>query len=451
MVVNGEPTLLGPITSVGSIFLGPLYYYFITPFLLLFNFDPVGPAIFIVILSLATIYLLYLISNEYFSFPAFVFSAILYTTSPLVLIHSRFSWNPNAVPFFALLCIYGLLKVVIDKKDKWLFIVGFSLGILFQLHYITLMLLPVVLAVLLLRKFKIELKFYALLLFGIITTLSPFILFELRHQFVNTQTAFRFIIQRDGTGQTNISLRDFGKHLNDVFVRLFWRLVVVKNAEITKAFILSLFAGLFLWIRNLKKLKEIKSLYAIKVLLIWFLVSLFVYGLYQGTVYDYYFVPLFPLPFLLTGIFFAMLWKRRLLGKIISTSLLVLFVFFHFESIPFQYAANNQVEQTKQIVQFVLKKTEGKPYNFALIADKNSDHAYRYFLEVLGYDPVAIENPDIDPDRETVTDQLLVVCEEKVCKPLGHPLWQIAGFGRAEIENEWELGVVRIFKLVPFE
>lgn len=451
MVVDGELTLLGPITSVGSIFLGPLYYYFITPFLVLFNFNPVGPALFIVLLSLVSFYILYRICVEYFSFATFVFAAILYATSPLVLTYSRFSWNPNAVPFFTLLLIYSCLKVVIDKKDTWLFGAGISLGVLFQLHYLTLVLVPVFLGLLYLRKFRIHPKYYGLFFIGLFIPLVPFILFELRHQFTNTQTALRFITKSDNTGQTNISIRGYGKHFEDIFVRLFWRLVVVKNAELTKLFILSLFAGLIVWFRKLQKSKNIRQLLSAKVLWIWFWVGILVFSLYQGSVYDYYFVPFFPLPFLLTGIFLAFIFQKRMFGKIISVALLCFFVVFHLQNSPFQFKGNNQVAQTKQIAEFVLDKVGNAPYNFALIAEHNSDHAYRYFLEVLDDAPIEIKNPDIDPDRSTVTNQLFVVCEDKICQPLGHPLWEIAGFGRANIAKEWDLDVVKVFKLVPLE
>jgi hypothetical protein len=61
-----------------------------------------------------------------------------------------------------------------------------------------------------------------------------------------------------------------------------------------------------------------------------------------------------------------------------------------------------------------------------------------------------VENPTIDPQRQTVTEQLFVVCEEKVCQPLGHSLWEIAGYGRAEIVDEWRVGLFQVFKLVPY-
>src|SRR5690242_2249800 len=41
-ILHGHFTLLGPTASVGGFFLGPIYYYFMTPFLWLFNYNPVG-------------------------------------------------------------------------------------------------------------------------------------------------------------------------------------------------------------------------------------------------------------------------------------------------------------------------------------------------------------------------------------------------------------------------
>ena len=49
---------------------------------------------------------------------------------------------------------------------------------------------------------------------------------------------------------------------------------------------------------------------------------------------------------------------------------------------------------------------------------------------------------------EQVTEQLIVVCEDKECQPLGYPLWEVAGFGRAEIDQIEEHPVgIKIIRL----
>ena len=114
---------------------------------------------------------------------------------------------------------------------------------------------------------------------------------------------------------------------------------------------------------------------------------------------------------------------------------------------PFRFAPNRQKEQVKAISDFVLSKTVGKPFNFALITGGNSDHAYRYFFELADRKPVTIENPAIDLQRRSVTNQLMVVCEDPYCQPLGNSLWEVAGFGRATISGEWQVSVVKVYRL----
>src|SRR3989337_2743591 len=89
LLVDHKFTLLGPITSVGSLYMGPVYYYMMAPFLLLSGFDPVGPAIMVAILSVATIALIYLMTREFFSEYAAFCASLLYAISPLPIMYGR--------------------------------------------------------------------------------------------------------------------------------------------------------------------------------------------------------------------------------------------------------------------------------------------------------------------------------------------------------------------------
>ena len=113
------------------------------------------------------------------------------------------------------------------------------------------------------------------------------------------------------------------------------------------------------------------------------------------------------------------------------------FAFHSFYRIP----PNKLIEQTSYIADFVIEKSDGEPFNFALISDHNSDHAYKYFLQTKNGQPLELET--------MVTNQLLIVCESKKCEPLGHPLWEIAACGRGEIAGEWNLEKygIKIFRL----
>lgn len=458
MIVDGKWTLLGPTASVGGFFMGPIYYYFMVPFLWLWRLDPVGPAIMVALFGIATIYLMYHVGKDVVSTPFGLLAASLYAVSPLVIAYSRSSWNPNIVPFFALLLFYALWKLA--ENDAWqlFFGVGVLLGIGLQLHYTFLFLYVVtILWMLTKRRLKIYWKQYVVSGLGIITGLSPFLAFEVRHGFANIRSIVAFVFQGKDTG---FSISHFTTNITDVFYRLFSRLILrfpdqnmsavlpawQKNIWGTSVWLLLLMTtgiSIYLFLKR----KEYKNQFSL--LFLWLGIVLLFFGLYKKSIYDYYFGIMFFVPFFLTALVITTLWQKRW-GKILAAGSLVGLLVLNWQGRPFRYIPNHQLAQAKLIAEAVLSKTDGKPFNFALISGGNSDHAYRYFFEIWNYKPITIENIVNDPDRQTVTDQLLVVCEYSICEPIGHSLWEIAGFGRAEIAGVWDVSVVKVYKLVHY-
>ena len=136
-ILHGHFTLLGPTSSVGGFFLGPIYYYFMAPFLWLFNYDPVGPALLIGLVGTATVFLVYKVGTEFFGKTVGIIAAGLYAIAPLVIAYSRSSWQPNPMPFFTLLMFYLLYKALL-RNNVWLFVLsGLLFGIMMQLHYLS--------------------------------------------------------------------------------------------------------------------------------------------------------------------------------------------------------------------------------------------------------------------------------------------------------------------------
>ena len=100
LLVNFDPILVGPGTSIGNMYLGPIYYYMIAPFLWLFNYSPVGPSVMVALFSVATIFLTWFVAREWFGKLAAFVAALFFAVSPTTIIFSKSSWNPNIMPFF---------------------------------------------------------------------------------------------------------------------------------------------------------------------------------------------------------------------------------------------------------------------------------------------------------------------------------------------------------------
>lgn len=445
MIVDHQWTLLGPNASVGGFFTGPIYYYMMIPFLWLSHLDPVGPAYLTAIIGFFTVVLTFYFCKHFFNERVALVASFLMAISPKMVDISRFSWNPNPVPFFALLAVIFIYLSAVRKRRIYTVLCGVMVGILFQLHYIDIIFIAISgVSLLLLFPWREWIVQIALIILGFIIGDGLFLAFEIRHGFPNFKSMWEFITRK---GQT-VSPRslNFLWLYDDITRRLYEMLFDVQGWLLKPFLYFSLLTAIFWakkhWFTDRAKVISI---------VIWYLIGVFGIGSYKGDLHDHYFTYLYPLPFIFLGILTDQLSNRKWLRFLIVPGLSVL-VFFSVKNIFLWNPPHNMFDQVRQVDRQVLSYAGGKPYNLGLISGYNSDYAYRYFLEIWGKSPVTIENPQNDPQRATVTSQLMVICEEKKCEPLGNPLWEIAGFGRANIEAQTEGAAgIKIFKLIHYK
>lgn len=424
---NGNLFFIGPQTSIGDMYLGPFYYYLIAPFLFLYNFNPVGPAIFVAVLSIITTYLLYLIGKKYFHLQVGLLSALLFAISPVVIKYSNFSWNPNIMPLFSLLFVYFLLE------SKYLYA---SLAFIFCLnsHYLALILLPLGFLIVLPRFNHNKLKELGLSIFVFILSLTPQILFDLKHQGQNTKAFLRFFTYREST----VSIKPY-KALPKIpvlFNQINTRLLAGKNINFGIITSVYFFIGILLtFFRN-------RYNFRFNYLILWYLLGIVFLGLYKQHIYDHYFGFLFPVVFLLFSVVSFSLFQLNPYTKAISTIFIILVILFSVLENPWRYPPNRQLATNQEIVSSIIKASDGQPFNFALLAKQNYDPPYRYLFSRL--------KAPLEDTHQKITDQLFVACEpwQIDCQPINNPQWEVASFGWAKIVDTWEINGIKVFKLV---
>lgn len=429
MIVDRKFTLLGPTASVGGFYTGPVYYYFMLPFLWLFRLDPVGPAFMAALFGTASVLLIYFFMRDLVNSKAGLLSALFLAISPKMIEISRFSWNPNPVPFFSLMAIYAVYK-------RKALLAGILVGILVQLHYINLVFIPIVGLSFLSFSLSIKEKIKSLIWVsgGFIVGISMFLAFEIRHGFPNTQNVLEFIFRNGATVAPRTT--NFGELFIEIYRRTFENIFYISNSPLFNLLIYSMLIAFIIWLWKYRKKTG--------VLFVWLFVGSMGLGFYRGTLYEHYFNFLYVLPFIILGIILS----RHYLLFPVALVLIYLSINKWFIWSPPNYL----LEQTKRVSKIVLELAGDQPFNFALIAPGNSDHAYRYFLEIWGRPPRIILNPTLDPERKTVTDQLIVVCEQVNCAPLGNPQWEVAGFGQADIADKRDgpAGII-VYKLIHYK
>lgn len=414
---RGNLFFIGPQTSIGNMYLGPFYYYLIAPALLLANFSPVGPAIFVALLSVVTAYLIYFVSKKWFNSTAAYVATFLYAISPTAIKFSNFSWNPNIMPLFALLFIYFMT----EKRYLW---ASVAFVMCLNSHYLALILLPLAFLIWLKDYSKASIKPTLIAIVIFILSLTPQLLFDLKHNGQNIKALLTFFSERETT--VNLKVYKSLPIIPELFNQINTSLLAGKNVTFGIIISIILFLGIiYLFFRHKNK----KLTYCV----LWYLSGLIGLGLYKQHIYDHYFGFLFPVVFMLMGYLISKL------PKYLAIPLFLSLTFFSLLHSPFRWAPNDQLGTTKQISEFIIKDANQQKFNFALLSKMGWGFSY-YLINNENY--VKLDNQ--------VTEQLYVVCVpfQIECNPINNPEWDVAAFGWAKVDHETEIKGIKIFKLI---
>lgn len=439
LLVEGHPPLIGPGTSVGQMYLGPIYYYMMAPALWLANFSPVGPAVQIAILGVITVGFIWWVGREWFGKIAGLIAAGLYAISPTVITFSRSSWNPNIMPLFALLSIYSVWKLWREKKAGWLVILGISFAFVMQSHYLGFLLLPTLLIFWYLSKSPTKSSLIAPVLFAIL--MSPLLFFDLRHNFQNFKAFEALFAGREGV--VSLKLREVILNIPLRFDQIITALIGAKNMWT------GVIASVFIFLMTTFSILRSKARSPLWILICWIGFGILGFAFYKLPIYDHYFGFLFPAPFLLLGGLVQGIGKM-IKPKVLSVSIFVIALLALFAvniiSSPLRFAPNRQLERSQDVARKVLSEEQGKPFDLAVLAERNYEDGYRYFMELWGATVLHADRWD----QKTIVNDLIVICEmeEKKCDPTHSPKAEVANFGMSKIDAKWEVDGVIIYRLL---
>lgn len=434
--------LIGPPTSIGNMYLGPLYYYMMSLPMAIFWLSPLAAAGMVALIGTTTVGLIYYLSRKWFGPVSAIIAALLYAISPVTIIYSRSSWNPNPTPFFALLTILGLYQLNQTKNFLWLGLIGASFAFALQMHYLALILLPIIgvlyfyeLVKLIKEKKSIKHPVLGTIL-GILvflTLMSPLVIFDLKHNFINYR-AFTTFFFEDRTTTVNLNIFNTLDRIWPIYQHNFIERYLTGEDPwlIWITSVLILFP--IIWVR---------TSWPLLALYVWLSLGVLGLALYKQSIYDHYLGFLNPAAFLLLGSVATSLPQdktKRVVVSVFLLGLILLLVNANLQRSPLKSAPNNQLKRTQNISRFVIEEAKEKPFNFALIAKNNYDSAYQFYLEIYKSKPEQVPF--------NITDQLFVVCEDPQCSPINHPKYEIAAFGWAKVENVKDFSGVKVFKLV---
>lgn len=413
MIASGRPTFLGPQTSVGNMYLGPLYYYLMVPALLLGGSDPVGPAIMVALGGILTTYLIYLIGKKWFGLGSALASSFIFAVSPLFVHYTTSSWNPNLVPLVSAL-------VILAWQSSSYMLIGVLFGVLFQLHYVAMAFALVVFIWIMVESKKLSIV--PKIIIGFVIATLPFWIFEARHDFLNVQSLLTYI---EGSGIKNGNVAPYYQRLinntESILSSVLLSRTLTKNTTPLIAILLSALTALLSLPYFMPKDSKI---YSYK---LWYILisTLAITSILKETLYPHYLGYIFPVISLLIGSTVMISHKYfKYIGVIYV-------IFWSIYSVPVTVAAlggegSKQKLKASEVAGYIMRDAAGSAYNVVGSVGNSRETTYVYYLRNLSTPPSS--NPE---------KLLYVICEDSPCSEndINNPLLFARGAAHPYLEK----------------
>ncbi|OGK37835.1 hypothetical protein A3F03_04835 [Candidatus Roizmanbacteria bacterium RIFCSPHIGHO2_12_FULL_41_11] len=428
---------IGAPSSVGQIFLGPFYYYLMALFLPLFNYNPVGLAIGVACYSLFFMLIIFLLIKKELDFLSALILIFFMTFSFTLIDFSRYSWNPNLVPYFSFLTLFFFYKSLQTRKKFFSFLFGCFLAFSIQLHYLALALFLPIIIFYIIRLHQAKTSKYYLNVFisaltGFILISSPLIIFDLKHQFINSKNFFNIF-----TGDKLVGKTPFIERLLDTNAAFYQHILQLPINQLLGVVITLVYLAIWIWLTKIKR-KNIPFLIIVNITN--FFLYIFTFSLLNSFRYPHYYGVIY-LSFFLTVAYLLTIIQPKKVQKFLALAVLL---FFLSVNVPHYYflvkEGSRQIARAKRFADSFNGKIDSSKFQIVALPSTETDGHVRYFLELNGHRPLPYESSQ-------QPDELFVLCYAS-CSPDNDGQWQIAAFIDKKIIKEWQVENVTIYKVI---
>lgn len=248
IVQNRHLTLIGGHSgTINGVFHGPLWYYINLPAFILGKGNPLAMGWFWILLSILSLIIIYYVAQKLFSRNIAILSTLLYSANSITnsVDDSKYFYNPYGAVMLYPLFFYFFYRYTNSLNPKILLLSLFILGaiIQFQMAFgIPILILTLIHIVFFTCKNKKFLHLFSL--FILVLPFSTFILFEVRHNFIELHTILNYLTTQ--LPQSSNSWFGFvGTRLDSLFFDNFRMLIPSKWNYIIVIFSLIFFIPLF--------------------------------------------------------------------------------------------------------------------------------------------------------------------------------------------------------------
>lgn len=347
--------------SIQGLFMGPFYFYYLVPFYLLFQLNPLGGMIGSVIMGTAIIVMYYSVGKSLFSAKAGLLAAFIRAIG-FYAIQADWSMVPSYSSDLAVLAVWWLFYQLWKGNTRYTPILFFIFGMFSSFHPVQLPFILVFFILLVVWRLKLSIREMMLSAVAFIIPITPLILFEYWRNWsmVKTIMAAGGITSGSSAG---ISLEKLSKTA-DILIAHLGDLLNIPESWVWLSIAVAGWAGMVLW--QSKKTKKIGfHLPALSVVL---LVFLLYYSLLPFNVPEYYLRGTQAIFLLYIGMLLAHVSSKKW-GVAAVTALLLFIIWSNAQSLQrrWQQTDLTTLAYKQRVIHNILQHTEGKPFQISYI------------------------------------------------------------------------------------
>ena len=389
IVVNRKLTLIGASTGLHGIFHGPFWYYLLAIPFILWQGDPYGGQVLMLVLGLLTLILMYLIPRRIFNKKIGLIAFFLTAVCRPIMSQSTMIWNPFPVTVLIVLSFYLFYGYFKSRKPNYLAFGFFSIAMMYHFEVtaaIAFLLYSLLFFLIIDRKHKKKTYVYSFL--AIILGFSTAIIFDIRHDFLQLKVILNFLT---GKG-TSLSAPGFNLLAQQDHLRGFWAnfqtTFNLSKSSIGLFFVVNLLGGIWL-IRQRLMTKSQRKLFIY--LLLFPLVNFVFYIFYSDTVWQWHLTHLYFVYILISSVVAYYLLKKKLIFRLIYIIFLVIMLINSFKILSSRYKNDWSdlrgvagVKGKLQVIDYIYNDVGGEEFNVFVFTPPIYDYPHQYLLQWYG-------------------------------------------------------------------
>ena len=365
IVVNHKLVLIGSKTDIDGIFHGPLFYYLMVLPFILSKGNPVFISLFLIFVNCLSVYFIYILGRELFDRKAGIIAAAILTFSFGSIVMSRWFSNPPLI--IPISCLFFLFLARFLKGNKYYLIPSALLfAISGQFDFINFLIfgICVLLIIIFYRKQFLKTPFWILVTsisLLILGSIANFVLFDLRHNFLITNSVISLLTKSKGFYGTfltalNSSAQNFIKIYSDV--------IFPSQPLLASLIFLSSLFSLFMYFK--------KYTNGVKILCVWLASPFLIFVLLKYNSLYHYFGAVIVAIIILTSAFIVRLFYfNKFVGGIFLFFIIVINLVAFSVNLPqnknvFFESTQPDLKYSDQlaVIKEIYKEANGEPFYF---------------------------------------------------------------------------------------